>query len=198
MPAGTPHNPSVEDWVQRLKDGVLAETLDAALGRALFLHLADLGVFEPDTEDHWRLKDYEGAPDEDEAVRGFLQERLRGLACTEAGFALVYFMKDPPARPEPEFMKTTEEGSPRSKKLFDKETKTLPKGSSDPSNLQIVKKIGRQLQSYMDLEKQFIERLEGTHTTRRDARRIFNAALEKIGNKAERRSWEQLSRRRHK
>jgi hypothetical protein len=197
MLAGMPQNPSLEDWVQCLKGGILLDSLDAPLGRALFLHLADLGVFEADTGDAWRLKDFEGSLDDVEALLAFLHKRLRELTCTDAGFALIYFMKDPPQRPEPEFLKTKETKS-RPKKLFDKEPKTLPKESSDPSNLQIVKKIGKQLQSFVDLEKQFIERVQGPHTTRQDARRIFNAALEKFGNKAERRSWEQLSRRRHK
>ncbi|CCQ91658.1 hypothetical protein NITGR_750016 [Nitrospina gracilis 3/211] len=88
--------------------------------------------------------------------------------------------------------------SVRSKGLFQREKKTLPKGSADPSNLQIVKKVGRQMGSYITLEKEFIARIVGTYTTRAEARKIFNAALVKIRDKAQPQSWEQISRRRHK
>ena len=64
--------------------------------------------------------------------------------------------------------------------------------------MQIVKKMGRQMESFMELEKTFLEKLQGTRTTRKDARKIFNFALSKIKQKAEPQSWEQLSRRRHR
>lgn len=190
-------NLSPEEWMQRLKDGVLFEDLNPLLGQALFTYLADLGVFTEEADGAWRLNGFDGPLDNAEALKAFLERRVREAASIPAGFALVYFMRNPPERPEPEFLKTKEATTPPAK-LFGKEPKTLPRRSSDPSNLQIVKKVGRQLQSFIEMENQFIEQVQGCHTTRQAARRIFNAVLEKIGNKAERRDWEQLSRRRHK
>ncbi|CAI2718230.1 hypothetical protein [Nitrospina watsonii] len=193
------HSFSLEQWVERLQAGIWAGDVAGELSRALFLHLADLDLFEAAGDNAWRLNGFAGNEADADALHAFLQARTRELACTEAGFALIYFLKNPPQRPEPEFLKQGKQGPPpRSKDLFRSEKKALPKGSADPSNLQIVKKVGRQMESFMALEKQFIERVQGTHTTRRDARKIYNAALGKIRDRAAPQSWEQISRRRHK
>ncbi len=173
--------------------------MEESVKRALCSHLADLGLFEVISEQEWRLAGFEGTSGGNEAVKEFLKTRVNELASTDAGFALNFFLSDPPIRPDPEFMRVEEPiPSTPSKGLFQREKKTLPKGSADPSNLQIVKKVGRQMGSYITLEKEFIDRVAGTHTSRAEARKIFNVALAKIGSKAKPQSWEQISRRRHK
>ncbi|MCF8720538.1 hypothetical protein [Nitrospina gracilis] len=188
-----------EGWAARLQEAVWSPEVEIRVRQALCLYLADLGLFEVVSEQEWRLIGFDGPVEDEEAVRKYLKKRVSELACTDAGFALVYFLNDPPDRPEPEFLRMEEPPpSARSKGLFPREKKIPPKGSADPSNLQIVKKVGRQMGSYIALEKEFIDRVVGTHTTRAEARKIFNAALAKIRSKAKPQSWEQISRRRHK
>ncbi|NIP99626.1 MAG: hypothetical protein GWM98_03650, partial [Nitrospinaceae bacterium] len=74
----------------------------------------------------------------------------------------------------------------------------MPERASDFSNLQIVKKVGRQLKPFLELEKNLLSRLQGPHTGKEDAQKIFNYILGKTQHKAQPRQWEQLSRRRHK
>ncbi len=74
----------------------------------------------------------------------------------------------------------------------------LDRPSSNLSNLQLVKKYGRQVQSFVELEKSFTDKLLGEHTTLKEARKLFNFILSRMKQKTEPRPWEQLSRRRHK
>ncbi len=72
------------------------------------------------------------------------------------------------------------------------------KKASDLSNLQIVKKIGRQLEPFIELEKKFNQCVEGPNTSKEEARILFSYLLGKNREKGKPREWEQLSRRRHK
>jgi len=54
------------------------------------------------------------------------------------------------------------------------------------------------VQSFVDLEKSFTDKLLGEHTTLKEARKMFNFILSRMKQKTEPRPWEQLSRRRHK
>jgi len=126
---------------------------------------------------------------------------LAELAQTEEGFAIDYFLagssqisKEVSKVPE----KDSDSASRNKKKIFSSSKKSIPAKTSDPSTLQIVKKYGRQIQSFMELEQDMVDRLMGKHTTKSDARRIFNFVLGKMKVKTQPRPWEQLSRRRHK
>ena len=72
------------------------------------------------------------------------------------------------------------------------------KPASNLSNLQIVKKVGKQLQPFMRMEEDVISRLVRTHVDKQDAQKLFHYMFSKVGFKAEPRVWEQLSRKRHR
>ncbi|MEE8269883.1 MAG: hypothetical protein V3R23_07690 [Nitrospinaceae bacterium] len=184
---------SISSWVELLKNRILVTDVDAATVAVLCCHLADLGVLEKAGEEDWKLIPYsDGSLTVDEEM----EKLLNDLCATEQGFALRYFLKDPPATPitnGSQGQGTSEvEDNPKSNpQLLEHKTSNL-------SNLQIVKKYGRQVQSFMELEKSYTERLLGPHTTLKEARKIFNFILSRMKQKTEPRPWEQLSRRRHK
>jgi hypothetical protein len=184
---------SISSWVELLKNRILVSDVDDATAGALCCHLEDLGVLEKSGEGDWKLTPYsDGSLTVDEEM----EKRLHDLCATEQGFALRYFLKDPPATPiinGSQGQGTSEaEDNPKSNpQLLDQKTSNL-------SNLQIVKKYGRQVQSFLELEKSYTERLLGPHTTLKEARKIFNFILSRMKQKTEPRPWEQLSRRRHK
>ena len=70
--------------------------------------------------------------------------------------------------------------------------------SSDLSNLQIVKKVGRQLSPFLEMEKKYIARLEGPQTSKKDAQKMYQYIFGKTFQKSTPLPWQQLSRRRHK
>ena len=184
---------SISSWVELLKNRILVSDVDAATVAVLCCHLADLGVLEKAGEKDWKFVLYsDGSLTVDEEMENLLND----LCATEQGFALRYFLKDPPATPitnGSQGQGTSEvEDNPKSNpQLLEHKTSNL-------SNLQIVKKYGRQVQSFMELEKSYTERLLGPHTTLKEARKIFNFILSRMKQKTEPRPWEQLSRRRHK
>ncbi len=184
---------SISSWVELLKNRILVTDVDAATVAVLCCHLADLGVLEKSGEKDWKFVPYsDGLLTVDEEMEKFLND----LCATEQGFALRYFLKDPLATPITNGSRgqgTSEvEDNPKSNpQLLEHKTSNL-------SNLQIVKKYGRQVQSFMELEKSYTERLLGPHTTLKEARKIFNFILSRMKQKTEPRPWEQLSRRRHK
>ncbi len=183
----------ISSWIELLKDHILVSDVDDATVEALCCHLEDLGVLEKSGEENWKLVPYS---DDSLTVDEEMEKLLNDLCATEQGFALRYFLKDPPATPITNGSRgqgTSEvEDKPKSNpKLLDQKTSNL-------SNLQIVKKYGRQVQSFIELEKSYTERLLGPHTTLKEARKIFNFILSRMKQKTEPQPWEQLSRRRHK
>ena len=187
-------------WIDLLKDEILLKEINQDQGRAFFLHLADLKIFEGMEGELWGLNSCESIKNP-EALKSFIEKRLAEVAQTEKGFAIDYFLSGTSKEPKAglEINPKKSDSEPRLiKESLPAPDKNLPAKSSDPSTLQIVKKYGRQIQSFMDLEKDMVGRLIGEHTTKSDARRIFNFILGKMKVKTEPRPWEQLSRRRHK
>ncbi len=184
---------SLSSWGELLKNGILIPDVEDATVAALCCHLADLGVLEKVGEEDWKFVPVsEGSLQIEEEMA----KRLNDLCTTESGFALRYFLKDPPVSQitdsshdqETSEVKDNPKSNPQ---LLDQKTSNL-------SNLQIVKKYGRQVQSFIELEKSYTEKLLGPHTTLKEARKIFNFILSRMKQKTEPRPWEQLSRRRHK
>ena len=171
---------------------VLTPDVDSATVVALCCHLADLGVLEKVEEENWALLPVSGnsLPVEDEMAKC-----LNDLCITEQGFALRYFLKDPPP---PIANNTHDEGVSEAEENPKSNPQLLVQKTSNLSNLQIVKKYGRQVQSFIELEKNYTKKLLGPQTTSKEARKIFNFILSRLQQKTEPRSWEQLSRRRHK
>ena len=86
-----------------------------------------------------------------------------------------------------------------SEKSNDREKRnTKPELASDLSNLQIVKKVGKQLKPFLEVENKIISKLQGNYTTKVDARHLFQYIFGKINSKAKPLQWEQLSRKRHR
>ena len=187
-------------WVDLLRDEILLPEINAGQAHSLFLHLADLEVFAEGEENLWVLRHPETI-NTPSAVKSFIEKRLTDLAQTEEGFAIGYFLTGSSKTPK-EVSKDPDKNSdkpPSGKKEHPgSSNKSLPAKTSDPSTLQIVKKYGRQIQSFMELEQDMVGRLMGKRVTKSDARRIFNFVLGKMKVKTEPRPWEQLSRRRHK
>ncbi len=184
---------SLPSWVELLQDGILHSDVEDATASALCCHLADLGVFEKNGEEEWKLSQYS---ETSLTIKEEVDKRLQDLCATEQGFALRYFLKNPPDALNANGVHDSEssetEGRP------EKNSHLLDRTTSNLSNLQIVKKYGRQMESFIDLEESFTKRLLGEHTTLKEARKIFNFILSRMKQKTEPRSWEQLSRRRHK
>ena len=182
---------STSFWVELLRGSILIPETDNATVSALCCHLADLGVLEKSGEDHWQLASGRG---ETLTVDEEMKKRLNDICVTEQGFALRYFLKDPPPVANDNLDKEVSEADHKSTanpQLLDQKTSNL-------SNLQLVRKYGRQVESFVELEKSYTEKLLGPHTTLKEARKIFNFMLSRMKQKTEPRSWEQLSRRRHK
>lgn len=181
-------------WAAWLKNDLLAAEVDEATAVAFCGHLADLGVLKREGEDDWRI----ASPFTESAIsiQEQMEQRLNDLGATKQGFALHYFLK-----PSPNTQKIGESGEPESSKAGDNpksNARLSDRPTSNLSNLQLVKKYGRQVQSFVDLEKSFTDKLLGEHTTLKEARKMFNFILSRMKQKTEPRPWEQLSRRRHK
>jgi len=183
---------SISSWIELLRARILVSDVDPATAAALCCHLADLGVLKKSGEDHWN---FTPVADSSLTVEEEVEQCLKDLCTADQGFALRYFLNDPPppiANDTPdEKISEAENNAKSNPQLLDQKTSNL-------SNLQIVKKYGRQVQSFIELEKSYTEKLLGPQTTLKEARKMFNFILSRMQQKTEPRSWEQLSRRRHK
>ena len=91
-------------------------------------------------------------------------------------------------------------GSSDFKSANQKRKESVPLGNpaSNLSNLQIVKKVGKQLQPFLQIEESVVSRLIGEYVDKQDAQNLFHYMFGKAGAKAEPKVWEQLSRKRHR
>lgn len=183
---------SISSWIELLKARILVSDVDPATAAALCCHLADLGVLKKSGEDNWKLTP---VADSSLTVEEEVEKCLKDLCTTDQGFALRYFLNDPPP---PIANDTPDEKISEAENNAKSNTQLLDQKTSNLSNLQIVKKYGRQVQSFIELEKSYTEKLLGPQTTLKEARKMFNFILSRMQQKTEPRSWEQLSRRRHK
>ncbi len=185
---------SAREWIKVLKDVWVEQNLGEDLEIALFHYLCDLGMFEEAETGSWTLVHQS---DSKESSGETLVAAILEKSKADQGFALCHFVSGSSGEISLNPSGSETSYKPAGRSIFSR-SKELPKGSSDPSNLQIVKKVGRQMGSYIELEKFFMERLPGRCTTRDDARKIYNFVLSRTKNKADPQAWEQLSRRRHR
>ncbi|MEE9259461.1 MAG: hypothetical protein V3U37_07945 [Nitrospinaceae bacterium] len=186
---------ALEEWVFWLKENIALPGLDEACIGSYLNHLADLGIFEEAGGGLWRLAGCE--PDE-RVDRDGLLDRLRVLSRTEAGFSIAYFIPSPTKPPLPGFFKEPLANGEKGRTPSGNIHPFMPEKSSDLSNLQIVKKVGRQLSPFLEIEKEALSRLQGSRTGKEDAQKIFNHVMSQTREKAQPVPWQQLSRKRHK
>ena len=183
---------SLDAWGKFLIEFIVSNDLSEELVGSFLRHLADLGVLLPCDDDVWEWCNSEVAL---KNLIARIKNDLESLSDSESGFALAYFIGYKKLNKKPLDDKVD------SKDNINRKQSKLPpdiKPASDLSNLQIVKKTGKQLQPFLQIEESVVSRLTGKHVGKQDAQKLFHYMFGKIGAKAEPRVWEQLSRKRHR
>lgn len=178
---------TIEEWVACLKSGIVSPEMPTDVVRGFFHHLADLGIFERGEGSLWSLGETPA-----HEVSEALAKKVDSLIKAEKAVFVPYFLHPPRDLPDILSLKFDAPSSTQSTSA------SAEKKVSDFSNLQIVKKIGRQLEPFIELEKQFNQCVEGPNTSKDEVRILFSYLLGKNREKGKAREWEQLSRRRHK
>jgi hypothetical protein len=179
------------DWINFLKENFISDDLEDETLYALLNYLIDLGLLVPIENDCFEWQGLSNDVERVEKIRVMQTDFLR-VSQSESGFALPFFVRIDTELPTLESLIETKEKKAKSKIIGQAEA------SSDLSNLQIVKKVGRQLEPFLIAESTIVSRLIGVRTTKADAQQLFHYIFGKIGSKAEPRKWEQLSRKRHR
>lgn len=187
-----PGSMNATDWVDFLAENFTPKDLDRETLNSFLPYMKDLGLLVHCENDTLRWQDLKEGLDLKEQMQimraGFIK-----MASTELGFAIPFFIElDNIQLPTFESLIGSE------KKIIEKKGILKPERTSDLSNLQIVKKVGRQLKPYLEAEKILVNKLLGKNTTKTDARNLFQYMFGKINSKAQPRKWEQLSRKRHR
>jgi hypothetical protein len=181
----------ISDWINFLKENFIFDDLEDVTLYALLNYLIDLGLLVSTENDSLEWQGLSNDLERVEKIRVMQTDFLR-LSQSESGFALPFFFRIDKELPTLESLIETKEKNVRSKII------RQPKSSSDLSNFQIVKKVGRQLEPFLKAESAIVSRLIGVRTTKADAQQLFHYIFGKIGSKAKPRKWEQLSRKRHR
>ena len=183
---------SLNEWVRFFIEFIVSNDLSEELVGSFLRHLADLGVLLPCDDDVWEWCNSEV---ELKNLIARIKNDLESLSDSESGFALAYFIGYKKLNKKPLDDKVD------SKDNINRKQSKLPpdiKPASDLSNLQIVKKTGKQLQPFLQIEESVVSRLTGKHVGKQDAQKLFHYMFGKACAKAEPRVWEQLSRKRHR
>ena len=183
---------SLDAWGKFLIEFIVSSDLSEELVGSFLRHLADLGVLLPCDDDVWEWCNSEV---EIKNLIARIKNDLESLSDSESGFALAYFIGYKKLNKKPLDDKVD------SKDNINRKQSKLPpdiKPASDLSNLQIVKKTGKQLQPFLQIEESVVSRLTGKHVGKQDAQKLFHYMFGKVCAKAEPRVWEQLSRKRHR
>ena len=187
-----PKSMQVSDWVKLLTVDFTPDDLDKETAYSLLHYLEDLQLlipFENDTLQWKELRDGMALKEQIQVMR----DGMMRIANTEMGFAMPFFIGF-------EKLKLPAIESLLKSKVLEVKNKNTPKPevASDLSNLQIVKKVGRQLKPFLEAETIIVQRLIGKRTSKADARNLFQYMFGKMNSKAQPRKWEQLSRKRHR
>lgn len=183
---------SLDAWGKFLIEFIVSSDLSEELVGSFLRHLADLGVLLPCDDDVWEWCNSEVAL---KNLIARIKNDLESLSDSESGFALAYFIG------YKKLNKKSLDDKVDSKDNINRKQSKLPpdiKPASDLSNLQIVKKTGKQLQPFLQIEESVVSRLTGKHVGKQDAQKLFHYMFGKVCAKAEPRVWEQLSRKRHR
>jgi len=187
-----PESMAASDWIDFLIENVTPNDLEHETLYALLHHLEDLGLLVPCEDDTFKWQEFKDGMRFEEQIQN-VRDGMKSMTRNESGFAIPFFIG----------FETTELPAietliePENKKMKNKSNPKV-KPASDFSNLQIVKKVGRQLKPFLDAESAIVKRLIGERTSKADARNLFQYMFGKINSKAQPRKWEQLSRKRHR
>lgn len=182
------------EWISFFLEFIVTDDLKEDTAESFLLHLADLGALVLVDENIWGWKDCDSTIDSDNLIP-LIKNELELLSDTEPGFALAYFIGFKDLNRKPFFTATD---SSRMKNNHKRRLESSGKPASDLSNLQIVKKVGKQLQPFLQVEESVVSRLIGKYVDKQKAQKLFHYMFSKTGTKAEPRAWEQLSRKRHR
>jgi len=184
------------EWIRFFMEFILFDDLKEDVTESFIRHLAELGVLVSVDDNMWQWKDCDSPVDSEKLILK-VQSDLELLSATKPGFALAYFIGYKDLNKKPLFTIT---GSSDSKSANEKRKESVPHGkpASNLSNLQIVKKVGKQLQPFLQIEESVVSRLIGEYVDKQDAQKLFHYMFGKAGAKAEPKVWEQLSRKRHR
>ena len=185
----------IDEWVYWFKDHLLSSKIEHETVRAFLFHLVDLGILAKSGKDLWKISSLD--PEIDMGLSE-LKRRMMDLSQTREGFAIVFFLSRPEGAPSPSWNFESLFAADGGGTIVNENRSAKPEKSSDLSNLQIVKKIGRQLQPFLEMENRALSRLQGPNTSKEDAQKIYNHIFSQIREKAKPRQWEQISRKRHK
>ena len=126
-----------------------------------------LGAFDgdriPTDEDIWSWNGEDSKTASDSLI-AIVQKDLLAVCDTEPGFALPYFIGYQQLEIKPIAFNAK----------VDTQNAVKNKPASDLSNLQIVKKVGKQLQPFLQMEQNFVSRLTGKHAGKQDAQKLFH------------------------
>ena len=182
---------NISDWIIVLKESFISIDLEDETLYAFLNYLIDLELLIATENDSFEWQGLSNDAERVEKIRVMQTDFLR-VSQLEPGFALPFFVKIDTELPTLESLIKTKEKNEKSKIIGQ------PERSSDLSNLQIVKKVGRQLEPFLKAESTIVSRLIGARTTKADAQQLFHYIFAKMGSKAQPRKWEQLSRKRHR
>jgi len=180
------------DWVKFLSEKIIFEDLEEDAAYSFLHYLEDLDLLVSSKKVGFIWKDLPEGLSLEEKVQ-FIQNGLKKMASTKLGFALPFFIKFENIE-LPTIQSMIEPGT----SIEENKRKIKSGTTSDLSNLQIVKKVGIQLKPFLEAEKSIVEKLTGKHTSKSDARNLFQYIFGKINTKAPPKKWEQLSRKRHR
>jgi len=193
-----PSKMPLKEWVCFFKEYILSDDVNDEVAESLIKHLVDLGAMDRVDDDDfgWHSYKYENHSSD---LLNTIQENLILLCESDSGFALPYFIGFKNLSKKPlESISVIHRSCPHTLANNSSLKTMMGQPASDLSNLQIVKKVGKQLQPFLQLEETLVSRLIGEHVGKQDAQKLFHYMFAKIGVKAKPRTWEQLSRKKHR
>ena len=187
-----PKSMQVSGWIKLLTENFTPDDLDKETAYSLLHYLEDLNLLISVENDSLKWKELRDGMALKEQIQ-VIRDGMMRMVHTEIGFAMPFFIGF-------EKLKLPAIESLLESKGLAVKNKNTPKPelASDLSNLQIVKKVGRQLKPFLEAETIIVKRLIGKRTSKADARKLFQYMFGKINSKAQPRKWEQLSRKRHR
>jgi len=187
-----PRSMKASDWVDLLAENFIPDDLEKETVYSLLHHLEDLKLLVASDNETLMWSELKVGMSLNRQIQ-VMRDGMMRMANTEIGFAIPFFIGF-------EKLKLPAIESLLEPKQLTVKNKTIPKPelASDLNNLQIVKKVGRQLKPFLQAESIIVKKLLGNHTSKADARKLFQYIFWKENSKAQPREWEQLSRKRHR